>query len=703
MTNILKRFILGKSNFFIGIICIIIALLVFVLDLAFLPLVSLPAHIYWLREGLIVGVFLLATFIIYRRHAEQERHLVYKLKTSFFAILGLYISVGLSRIIFGSRAVSSAEEVSQFLVLLQNNLKVTFTAVFVTLFLIVLLFLLRDFIYYKSRMRTHRLFRFGLLLFLVYVIYGHYTSRVLKTEWSFQGRTPLEWVLFSLLLLTIVILSFRTSWVAYLNKRQKYLASWAGILLILGAYLLLQSNILEEITRYSFILGSFNTFAFYFISIYLVMSVLNLLLHLPTASIFDKKMREIESLQNLSRDISSILGYDEVVAKVTSLTREALNSDSSWLEMNQVSEKLQIVSSQNLTDDEIRNMPLSQESGLSGWIIKNRQSVLVNEVLKDSRTAHILEYKKNVGSVLGVPLRSKHDVIGILYATKAKEYGFDQDDREMLQAFANQATVAIDNARLVKESIEKERLEQELKVAQDTQMRLLPKQMPRIEHLDVDAFCLTATEVGGDYFDLIKLDEHRLGVVIADVSGKGLSAAFYMAELKGIVNAVAKLTNSPQKLLQQVNQILFATMDRKTFVSMIYAIFDMKKKRITYCRAGHGPLIHFSSEHELTTFLQPKGIGVALDGGRIFDSELEEAEIMWKKNDFFVFFTDGLNEARNASLEEYGDERILQSLNISRGKSAGDIQKAILEDVSNFMGDAKRHDDLSIIVVKSCS
>ena len=504
-----------------------------------------------------------------------------------------------------------------------------------------------------------------------------------------------------LLLITIILLSLRTSWVNYLNKRQKVLTFWGGILVLPGIFLFfLEWDTFQTIQHYSFTLVGFDFPAVCFLGIYIVFSEISLLLHLPTASIFDKRMNEITSLQNLSRIISSVLNYDEVVSKVTALTQDVLKSDSCWLEMINGKGELEIVSFHNLTREEINEMQISKESGVSGWIFKHNTSVLVNNVLKDSRTKYLQNYRKNIGSILGVPLNSQKKVLGILFAVKNDIYGFDQDDCEMLQAFANQATVALDNARLVEGSLGKERMEQELRVAHDTQMKLLPKEMPRIEGLTINAHCVTAYEVGGDYYDFIRLDDTKLGVVIADVSGKGISAAFYMAELKGIVNAFAKLYYSPRLFLQKVNETLYENVDRKTFVSMIYAVFDMKKNKMTFCRAGHCPLIYYSSRKDNISVLKPNGIGIALDSGPIFNKTLQECEIKWHDQDLFLFFTDGLTEARNSDKQEYGEDRVLEIVKKYNNQKVEVVQENIIKDVTEFIGDTNRHDDLSLISTK---
>ena len=144
-----------------------------------------------------------------------------------------------------------------------------------------------------------------------------------------------------------------------------------------------------------------------------------------------------------------------------------------------------------------------------------------------------------------VPLLSHEKVLGVLYATKDMEYGFDKEDVELISAFADQATIAIENSRLIEKSLERERLIREMMLAQDMPRKLLPQSLPGVVGVDIDALSSPAFEVGGDYYDFTMLDEHHLGILVGDVSGKGVSAAFYMAEMKGIFQSLSKIDRSP--------------------------------------------------------------------------------------------------------------------------------------------------------------
>ncbi|HYN05629.1 MAG TPA: SpoIIE family protein phosphatase [Vicinamibacteria bacterium] len=255
--------------------------------------------------------------------------------------------------------------------------------------------------------------------------------------------------------------------------------------------------------------------------------------------------------------------------------------------------------------------------------------------------------------------------------------------------------------QLMLEQGEKERLEEELRIARQIQMSLLPAQgVAGLPGVRVAALCLPAAEVGGDYYDLLPLGETRMGVLVADVSGKGTSAALYMAELKGLVLSLSRIYLSPAKLLSEANRILAAHMDSRSFVTMTYAVVDTAARRMRYARAGHNPLIHFQARTGLTRVLTPAGLGLGLDPGDRFDQILEEDEVALDPGDFFLFFTDGLSEAMNAGAELFGEGRLRRILEDSSRLTSEELKERILEEVRRFVGDADPHDDMTLVVLK---
>lgn len=254
---------------------------------------------------------------------------------------------------------------------------------------------------------------------------------------------------------------------------------------------------------------------------------------------------------------------------------------------------------------------------------------------------------------------------------------------------------------LLREQADKERLEEELRIARQIQMSLLPAQgavtMPGIR---IAALCLPAAEVGGDYYDLLPLSDTRLGVLVADVSGKGTSAALYMAELKGLVLSLSRIYASPAKLLVEANRILAANLDSRSFITMTYAVVDMVEGTLRYARAGHNPIIHLEAASGKTRVLVPQGLGLGMDRGERFEEILEEAVTPLRKGDIFLFFTDGLSEAMNGRAELFGESRLRDIVESAEGLTSEEIKEKILFEIRGFVGDAAPHDDMTLVVLK---
>jgi phosphoserine phosphatase RsbU/P len=261
-----------------------------------------------------------------------------------------------------------------------------------------------------------------------------------------------------------------------------------------------------------------------------------------------------------------------------------------------------------------------------------------------------------------------------------------------------------DIQQLMRAEAEKERLEEELRIARTIQMSLLPgDDLVRMRGVRVAALCLPAAEVGGDYYDVLPLGPTRMGVLVADVSGKGTSAALYMAELKGLVLSLSRIHDSPARLLSEANRILAANMDSRSFVTMTYAVVDTAARRMRFARAGHNPVIHLEARTRRTRVLAPAGLGLGLDPGDRFDQILQEDEVALDPGDFFLFFTDGLSEAMNAGAELFGEGRLRRILEESEGLDSEAMKERILAEVRQFVGEAAPHDDMTLVVLKVVS
>jgi len=259
---------------------------------------------------------------------------------------------------------------------------------------------------------------------------------------------------------------------------------------------------------------------------------------------------------------------------------------------------------------------------------------------------------------------------------------------------------------LLLQAQEKRRLEAELRIARKIQMSLLPDGPVSLPGLAVTAVCKPAREVGGDYYDFVPLGDHRLGVLVADVSGKGTSAAFYMAELKGLILALGPIYDSPKRLLMEVNRILADNLDSRTFITMIYAVVDLQASTLTYVRAGHTPLIHVPACGEgkgRARVLIPDGlvVGLRLPGIELrFAELLEECVIPLTPGDLFALYTDGVTEAMNEDLDLFGDDRLARLLEEHGALPSHLLQERILADIEAFVGGADQHDDITMVLLR---
>ena len=255
---------------------------------------------------------------------------------------------------------------------------------------------------------------------------------------------------------------------------------------------------------------------------------------------------------------------------------------------------------------------------------------------------------------------------------------------------------------LLAQAAEKKRLEEELRIARDMQMSLLPRDAASIPGLTVAPFSRPAREVGGDYYDVVRLGERKLGVLVADVSGKGASAAFYMAELKGLVLGLSPIYESPRRLLMEVNRILSASLDAQSFITMTYAVIDLDGRTITYARAGHTPFMYLKpGAPSAAQMLVPDGLMLGLRGleGH-FDGMIEEKSQPIEAGDLAVLFTDGITEAMNEEDDMYGEERLSRLIEEHAVLRPTELLDRVLQDIEAFVGTADQHDDMTMVLVR---
>lgn len=279
----------------------------------------------------------------------------------------------------------------------------------------------------------------------------------------------------------------------------------------------------------------------------------------------------------------------------------------------------------------------------------------------------------------------------ILSACSAFYFLLKGDDKDSLPDYVPE---------YIEDLAKEERVKQELDIARTVQKTFLPSITPEIEGFDSAAVCFPAQETGGDYYDIISLDEDRTAIAIGDVSGKGIQAAFYMTFAKGVIHSLCTIFPSPKAMLFRVNKLFNQHATRGTFISMIYGVLNSKEKTFTYIRAGHNPMLYKKANGEIS-WLQPRGVAIGMSKGEGFNKVMEEETIAVEKGDVLVLYTDGITEAQNEAGDFYDEPRLLRLVKREKTTSAKELRDLIIEDVRIFIGNALQYDDMTLVVIKA--
>lgn len=687
-------------------------LLVFIIDVIRKNVELNIAGLGVVRELLIIGAFVLLYIYL---EAKKVHHTLTPIKRVGLAMIYSIFATLLCVAISGLTEDHFDIKENLLIPLTYGQL---FTATFVSIALgvfVVLTFrLVRGLVLFKVKRETKRNFSI-------------YLGLTLAASASVIPLDPLESgiltnIIAGFAILFALINSFRLPWIVYLPKREKIFGlvyGFALFIVLVGLNVMVGSErglIGKSLLYYSYPLNRFVFLTTLFANIYFGMAFISTLFHLPTAEAFERKSTEVTSLHNLGKLVTQAFDFDQLVETVTSMTLQVCEANSCWLEVLQpVGEHARIgidsthgaarksivgdyivsvVGRKNIAESDIDTLLSAGERTLRDEVIEQRRPIVVDDVQRESRFATL---NLKIGSLVVVPLVSHTGITGILYATKETPFGFFHDDVNVISAFADQATIAIENSRLIQKSIERERLLREMTVAQEIQRKLLPQSLPSYPTFEIDASSIPAFEVGGDYYDVVELDGRKVGIVVGDVSGKGVSAAFYMSEVKGIFQSLSRLYPSPRAFMLKANEALSSSIDKHSFVSLIYAVIDVETGILTLARAGHCPLLHLSGDN--VTYVRPGGMGLGLATGPAFESSMEEYSIQLRPGDVCVFYTDGVTEARRGD-DEFGYERLLQTVVAAQRKSASALLEDLLQSVKAHADKPENDDDVTIVVVK---
>jgi sigma-B regulation protein RsbU (phosphoserine phosphatase) len=339
--------------------------------------------------------------------------------------------------------------------------------------------------------------------------------------------------------------------------------------------------------------------------------------------------------------------------------------------------------------------------GLIGRVWQTGQSLCLNDLSEVPELAKLRGSAFGAASVMAAPLSYAKQDLGVLaVANGPLGTPFSQGDFVVFKSIAEQSAFALYNAIIYSMANEKKRLDHDLEIARDIQRILLPAEAPAINGFQISGINVPARQVSGDYFDYIRVDDERLGVAIADVSGKGVPASLIMAICRSVLRAEAARNPSPADVLRKVNRQLYPDIKEDMFISMAYLILDHQRAGVTLARAGHDAPLLYKRHSQTVTPIKPPGMVVGIDSGNVFDRLTADFAVPLERDDCLVLYTDGVTEALNTDGDEFGLDRMIQSVRASATDGAQTIVKRIIEDVRSFTGSVPQNDDITVIAIR---
>src|SRR5438132_2300140 len=339
--------------------------------------------------------------------------------------------------------------------------------------------------------------------------------------------------------------------------------------------------------------------------------------------------------------------------------------------------------------------------GLIGTVWQTAQPVSLAAVRDVPELARLRETPLGTASLMATSLLYGKQDMGVLAVGNGPMMPpFTPRDFVVFKSIAEQSAFALYNAIIYSEANEKKRLDHDLEIAQDIQRLLLPSEAPVIEGFEISGINIPARHVSGDYFDYIKVDDERLGVAIADVSGKGVPASIIMAICRSVLRSQATGNPSPADVLQKVNRQIYPDIKEDMFISMAYVILDHQHNTTLLSRAGHDAPLLYKRATETVTAVKPLGMVVGIDSGSVFDRITGDFALSLEQNDCLLLYTDGVTEALDANGDEFGFDRLVQCVRASAPSGAPAIITRLIDELRSFVGAQPQNDDITLIAIR---
>lgn len=417
----------------------------------------------------------------------------------------------------------------------------------------------------------------------------------------------------------------------------------------------------------------------------------------------NQKIKDLTSLIDVASIITSTLDLEELMSLVMEKAQEVMHAEaSSIMLLNEETGILECQIALGSVQEKVKEkIQLKLGQGIAGWVAQTGEAIIVPDVSSDNR--FFSEIDESTGfqtrSILAAPLKVKDRVIGVAEVlNRVDAQPFTKENLEIFLSFCRQVALAIENARMHRFMLEQQRLKQQLESAHRIQQSFMPQNFPTStdEKYIIFGKNIPATEVGGDLFDFVKIDSDSLGIVIGDVSGKGIPAALFMARMISDFRYYSHLAKQPVDLLRMLNSALLKRSQQGMFVSLIYMVLNMRTGKLTISNAGHIPPLWYQKKSKMCQSLNDFS-GIPL--GIMENVNFNQLDIQLESEDTVLLVTDGITEAKNDKQQMFTFQRLLKILQkpTSHPKVLIDY---VVEQVKKFQGSLSQNDDITLLALR---
>ncbi len=408
-----------------------------------------------------------------------------------------------------------------------------------------------------------------------------------------------------------------------------------------------------------------------------------------------RAIEELSILNDLSRAIAGSLNTEEIIQTVVRRSLRAVLGEQGVVTLVEESMQDSMKTLIRTAEVSMERVKYHFHQSLLGWMYINKKPLIINDPMTDERFRGI-QWDQSIHSLLVVPLIVKSRIRGVLTVYNKKEgLKFTDDDLRLLSIIAAQSAQVVENARLNEQEKAFIRMKEELTVAAKIQAELLPTALPAIPGYDVYARTIPAASVGGDYYDVMTSGDPTVSFCVGDVSGKGMPAALLMANLQATLRAMLETHGDPGSVLQHANRLLFKSTSADKFATVFFARLNPTTNELSYANAGHDPAVLMSANGSIRE-LPATGLPVGLFDGMAY----EESTLPMEPEDILVVFSDGITECMDRTEEQFGREKIVETLAAHRGETAAQVSSALLNAVNAFSAGTPQSDDQTLLVVR---